>query len=612
MSVCSGLTPPGKPTLTSCRSPEKETFTCWWEPGSDGGLPTTYALFYSKENLDTVFECPDYQTAGENSCFFNKNNTSIWVNYNITVVATNARGSNCSDPVNVDVVYIVQPNTPENVTVGVLEDSGFPFLRVSWEPPHKADTRSGWITLIYELRIKLEEEDEWEEHYAGQQKTFNIFSLHSGGVYLIQVRCKPDHGFWSEWSTATYVKVPSYIPRGQSMWILTGTFSAFIFVICAWILSLKRQSVKHCLLPPVPGPRIKGFDDQLLKNGKSEEVFNALVVKGFPPTSSDFEDLLVEYLEVYVSEEQELILEGGKDVQDACLKSKISSSDSDSGRGSCDSHTLLMEKCDEGRAREEEDSGGKQGRGQQTCHSAWESLEGEDSQAMEVHSPDSPDGRVKTWPSVFSPVPQYSPGPSEHCSTETSRQLYLSDSIFSSSASSPSACPHHKELGGLHLGKTPPQSLPHWHLEAHSDFNIPSMESKKAVTGLQMPPSRSMEYVEVQRVNPENMLVLQPLSRHGQGPFQSQFAATMEDYSKVKGIVSDNVLLIQRGMKEVEDQCPCNDQDRERTEEGCHGASATQTQGKTAIHSTARPAQELGAFLAPSGYVDTAAVLSTF
>lgn len=46
-----------------------------------------------------------------------------------------------------------------------MEDKGWPFLRVSWEPPHKADTRSGWITLIYELRIKLEGENDWEVRY---------------------------------------------------------------------------------------------------------------------------------------------------------------------------------------------------------------------------------------------------------------------------------------------------------------------------------------------------------------------------------------------------------------------------------------------------------------
>lgn len=63
-------------------------------------------LSLPSRSSDTVHECPDYHTAGENSCFFNKNDTSIWINYNITVVATNKLGSAFSDPVDIDVVYI--------------------------------------------------------------------------------------------------------------------------------------------------------------------------------------------------------------------------------------------------------------------------------------------------------------------------------------------------------------------------------------------------------------------------------------------------------------------------------------------------------------------------
>uniref|UniRef100_UPI003AAACAC6 prolactin receptor a n=1 Tax=Centroberyx gerrardi TaxID=166262 RepID=UPI003AAACAC6 len=627
---------PGKPKLTSCRSPEKETFTCWWEPGSDGGLPTTYSLYYRKENSDTVYECPDYHTAGENSCFFNKNDTSIWVNYNITVVATNTLGSNFSDPVDVDVVYIVQPHTPENVTVAVMEDKDGPFLRVSWEPPRKADTRSGWITLIYELRVKLEGEEDWEEHRAGQQKMFNIFSLRSDGMYLVQVRCKPDHGFWSEWSSTTYIKVPDYFPRERSLWVLIAVFSAFIFLILSWILNLNSHSVKHYFLPPVPGPKIKGFDKQLLKNGRSEEVFSALVVSGFPPTtSSDYEDLLVEYLEVYAPEEQELMLEEGKDLQEGCLKSKGSPSDTDSGRGSCDSHTLLMERCGEGGAKDEEREKGQEGsrKGKRLQRHQTGSVEGEVSRALEeAVSPDMSNGRVKTWPSVFSPLPQYSSRPLDQPgSLKTSKQLCLSDSLFPPPAASSHLAqlsynakdglalgPGHWEL---RLGKKQSQLLhpqPHWHLQAHSDFNISRMERKQAASSLQLPFFRSTEYVEVQRVNQEDTVLLQPLlSGHGQGEGRPQMPQG-EDYSKVKGVDSGNMLLLQREvevMEEEGDRCPCDDQERDGVTESCYTmstAATSQVAGKpTVCTHTATPVQE-EMVLAVNGYVDTATMLPTY
>lgn len=47
-----------------------------------------------------------------------------------------------------------------------------------------------------------------QTHVAGQQKLFNIFSLRSGGLYLVQVRCKPDHGFWSDWSSPSQIRFP--------------------------------------------------------------------------------------------------------------------------------------------------------------------------------------------------------------------------------------------------------------------------------------------------------------------------------------------------------------------------------------------------------------------
>ncbi|RXM97043.1 Alanine--glyoxylate aminotransferase 2, mitochondrial [Acipenser ruthenus] len=55
---------------------------------------------------DAVHECPDYKTAGLNSCYFNKTYTSLWITYTISVVAQNALGSKSSDPMFVDVAYI--------------------------------------------------------------------------------------------------------------------------------------------------------------------------------------------------------------------------------------------------------------------------------------------------------------------------------------------------------------------------------------------------------------------------------------------------------------------------------------------------------------------------
>ncbi|KAL6096773.1 prlr [Pungitius sinensis] len=526
--------PPGKPTLTRCRSPEKETFTCWWEPGSDGGLPTTHSLYYRKESSDVVYECPDYRTAGENTCFFNKNNTVIWVNYNITVVAANALGRAFSDPMEIDVAYIVKPNPPEKVTVSVMEDKGWPFLRVSWEPPRKADTSSGWITLIYELRVKLEEEDDWEMHLAGQQKMFNIFSMRSGGEYQVEVRCKPDHGFWSEWSSTSNVKVPDYIHRDTSAWILMSVFFAFTFLIVMWLLHLKRHNLKRCILPPVPGPKIKGFDKKLFMSGKSNEIFSALVVPDYPPsTSSNYDDLLVDYLEVYVPTEKELVLEASKDPHDGRLKSGSSTSDCDSGRGSCDSHTLLADK----EAKEGERPAGRQGG--QTRTELQRRFKDWEEEALTYADVPLASGRVKTWPSVYSPLPRQGSGPpDQQGSLQVAKQHSLSaSSVLAQPGYGAGGAPAEGYWDVCPGGERPPPPEA-GALRARSDADVSERARPGGPRPLAPPTS---EYVEVQRVNDKDGVLLQPVAT---GAYQ---APRGEVYSKVKRVDSDNVLLLQSG-----------------------------------------------------------------
>uniref|UniRef100_A0A2K5R797 Prolactin receptor n=1 Tax=Cebus imitator TaxID=2715852 RepID=A0A2K5R797_CEBIM len=211
--LLNGQSPPGKPEIFKCRSPNKETFTCWWRPAADGGLPTNYSLTYHREGETLIHECPDYITGGPNSCHFGKQYTSMWRTYVMTVNATNEMGSTFSDELYVDVTYIVQPDPPLNVVVEVKQpEDKKPYLWIKWSPPTLIDLKTGWFTLLYEIQLKPENAEEWETHFAGQQTEFKILSLHPGQKYLVQVRCKPDHGYWSSWSPEYSIQIPTGDP----------------------------------------------------------------------------------------------------------------------------------------------------------------------------------------------------------------------------------------------------------------------------------------------------------------------------------------------------------------------------------------------------------------
>ncbi|KAK3511300.1 hypothetical protein QTP70_034963, partial [Hemibagrus guttatus] len=269
-----------RPYIYYCRSPNMETFTCWWHPldnSLQGDDNITYRLIYTLGNGPPT-ECPDYVSGGPNSCYFDTEHTMIWEVYCMNVTAHSSRGSFTSNEHCLDVAEIVEIDPPYNLTYTLINmtknEAGCTVL-VSWQYPIAQQVQIGWITLIYELRYRaVSEPDNWKVKERLREPHLELLGL-PVGTYEVQVRCRSKNNhLWSKWSSPITIAIPSkHLPDHMFYaLVLMITIVVIIFLIIGLGVIPQGKSIKAFLLPPIPKPCIRGIDPMLLKKGKMDEI----------------------------------------------------------------------------------------------------------------------------------------------------------------------------------------------------------------------------------------------------------------------------------------------------------------------------------------------------
>lgn len=363
-----GTNSSGKPKLTKCRSPELETFSCHWTDGGRHGFegPGLTQLFYIRRNTQERTqewtqewkECPDYVTAGENSCYFNASYTSIWTPYCIKLTS---RGGTL-DQKCFSVEEIVQPDPPTGLNWTLLNISLTGIhadIQVRWEPPSNADVQKGWIVLEYELQYKEINETQWKTMDPVASMSVPVYSLRLDKEYEVRVRSRQRNSDkYGEFSEVLYVTLPQTGPVPceedfQFPWFFLIFFGLFgLTVILLLFIFSKQKRIKMLILPPVPVPKIKGIDPGLLKEGKLEEVNTILAVHDNYKPEFYNDDSWVEFIELDIDDLDEKTEGSDTDrlLSDDRRKSLhiLGAKDDDSGRTSCYDPDILEADFDAG------------------------------------------------------------------------------------------------------------------------------------------------------------------------------------------------------------------------------------------------------------------------
>ncbi|XP_029024274.1 growth hormone receptor b [Betta splendens] len=339
--------PQRRPYLTGCVSTNMVTFRCTWNVGSYQNLsePGALRLFYINKispqlSYQNWSECPHYSTEQPNECFFNENHTTIWTSYSIQLRSGDQ--AVLYDENLFQVLDIVQPDPPIDLKWTLLNVSltgTYCDIMLSWKPPQSADVETGWMTLQYEVQYRDINSDLWEVVDLEKSTQCSIYGLQTNVNYEVQVRCKMlGEKKFGEFSSSVFVHIPSKGSRFPVVALLIFGALCLVAILMLVIIS-QQEKLMVILLPPVPGPKIKGIDPELLKSGKLRELTSIL---GAPPDLRPElynSDPWVEFIDLDIEEHNDRMSDPDclmeRSVSSNCSPLSIGFRDDDSGRASC-------------------------------------------------------------------------------------------------------------------------------------------------------------------------------------------------------------------------------------------------------------------------------------
>lgn len=337
------------PHFTGCRSRELETFRCWWSAGTFQNLtePGALRVFYQINNVPPSEwqECPDYTRTVENECYFNKTFTHIWTSY--CVFLRSVPENITYDEYCFTVENIVHPDPPIGLNWTLLNVSRSELhfdILVRWTPPPSADVQMGWMHLVYQVQYRVRNTSQWERQMdleSGTQQS--IYGLLTDKEYEVRVRCKmSSFANFGEFSNSIIVHV-AQIPSKESTFptplvLIFGVIGVGILLVL--LIFSQQQRLMVIFLPPIPAPKIKGIDPELLKNGKLDQLNSLLSSQDMFKPDFYHEDPWVEFIQLDLDDPAEK--NDGSDTQHLLGLSRSASSrilnfksDDDSGRASC-------------------------------------------------------------------------------------------------------------------------------------------------------------------------------------------------------------------------------------------------------------------------------------